>query len=217
MSVAVMPGSYRIGGVVYNLVGTITVPGLGLVAALARFPAAPTAGSGLCRYDILGVDASGAVHVSSGTPAATPVIPGTPAGQDLLGWVLLYPGMTAISLADIGKLFVEPTPTGITVSASLTTMTWAEPVSTITVTINDQNGQPLPGSYTIAPSFVRGNGWISPSTITTSASSSCMFVYTRGQTAEDESPIIQFTLGGLYPLIATLLITLLDSSGNVMM
>ena len=214
--VAVMPGSYRIGGVVYNLAGTITVPWLGPVVALVRFLVAPAAGSGLYRYDILGVDATGAVHVTSGTPAASPAMPAQPAGQDLLGWVLFYPGMTAISLADIGKLFVEPTPTGIAASASLSTMTWAEATSTITFTVNDQNGQPLPGTYTITTAFVRGNGSLAPSTGSI-AGSSCAFTYTRGQIAGDQSPIIVFTLDGLYPLTAQVFITLLDASGNVMM
>jgi hypothetical protein len=217
MAVAILPGSYRIGGVVYNLVGTITVPGLDLVAAPVSLPRQP-----LDRVFTVTIS-SGSMRLAPSTlrgetPAVDPVMPATPAGQDLLGWVLLYPGMTAISLADIGKLFVEPTPTRITAVASLPTMTWAELTSTITVTVLDQNGQPLPGTYTITTGFNLGNGTLTPVSGSVVGGSYCDFTYARVQASGDQSPILTFALqSGYNPLTATIFITFLDASGNVMM
>jgi hypothetical protein len=216
-SVAIMGGTYQIGTAVYTLAASV-LTSLGLVGAIAYLQPPPASGSGLYRYDILSIGATGAITVTTGTPASVPTMPATPANQDLLGCVLMYPGMASITQKDIGKLFSAPVATRITASASLSTMTWSEATSIITVTVLDQNGQALSGTYTIMTSFARGNGAIAPVNGSIAGGSSCVFTYTRGQTSGDESPIIVFTLqSGYNPLTTTLLISLLDASGNVMM
>ena len=88
----------------------------------------------------------------------------------------------------------------------------------ITVTVLDQNGQPLPGTYTITTAFNLGNGTLTPVSGSVVGGSYCAFTYTRGQASTDASPILAFALqSGYNPLTATIFITLLDASGNVMM
>jgi hypothetical protein len=216
-SVAIMAGAYQIGSTVYTLAASVLTV-LGMVGAVAYLEPPPAAGSGLYRYDVLSINAAGAITVTTGTPASIPVMPATPANQDLLGCVLMYPGMASITQKDIGKLFSAPATTRITASASLSTMTWSEATSTITVTVLDQNGQALSGTYTIMTSFARGNGAIAPVNGSIAGGSSCVFTYTRGQASGDQSPILTFALqSGYNPLTATIFITLLDASGNIMM
>jgi hypothetical protein len=88
----------------------------------------------------------------------------------------------------------------------------------ITVSAFDQYGQPLAGTYAIATAFNLGNGTLTPVSGSVVGGSYCDFTYTRGQASGDQSPILAFALqSGYNPLTATIFITLLDASGNVMM
>ncbi|MGD0663013.1 MAG: hypothetical protein ABSD38_33615, partial [Syntrophorhabdales bacterium] len=116
------------------------------------------------------------------------------------------------------KLFVAPAPSSLAAVAAAATLPWGTAATTITVTVNDQNGQPLPGNYTLQAAFTRGNGTVLPSPAVLANNSSVTFTYTRGDVSTDQSPILAFALSG-YPAMApaSLFISLLDGSGNIMM
>jgi hypothetical protein len=219
MAVAVKAGTFRIGGSVYTLPGILTIPGItGQLAATVTCNTAPAGGSGLYRYDIICVGIDAVVDYVAGTAAAAPATPATPAGHLLLGWVLLYPGLTQVRQSDINKLYLAPAPVRIGATASDADLAWGEATSTITVTIYDQNGQALAGSWTIDAAIARGNGGIAPSSGSTGGAASATFTYTRGGADPgDVSPILTFTFTyGALPLTATIFIALRDASGALM-
>jgi hypothetical protein len=219
MAVAVKAGTFRIGGVTYTLAGTLTVPRItGSIAQIITCNAAPAAGSGLYRYDIITVGIDRALHYTAGTPATAPALPATPSAHLLCGWVLLYPGLTEIQQSDINKTYAAPVPVRITAVASDDELAWAETTSTITVTVYDQYSQPLPGTWTIDAVITSGNGTLAPASASTAGANHAHFTYTRGGADPgDVSPWLTFTMSyGGSPSTSRVFIKLLDAGGALM-
>jgi hypothetical protein len=219
LAVAVKSGTFRIGGTTYTLAGTLTIPGItGSIAQIIICNAAPAAGSGLYRYDIITIGTDKALHYTAGTAAATPAMPATPSGHLRCGWVLLYPGLTEIQQSDVHKTYTAPIPIRITAVASDDELAWAETTSTITVTVYDQYSQPLPGIWTIDAEITSGNGTLTPPSASTAGADHAHFTYTRdGNDPGDVSPWLTFTFpyGGL-TLTSRVFIALLDAGGALM-
>lgn len=199
MSVSVSTGTYRIDGITYSLSEftmdlaalemdrlDITMDGSGggvtLDAASATY----------FRYDAIVVGTDGVIEVVKGDDASgEPTMPTTPADHVRIGWVLLYPGMTEITQADINRTYSIPTISELRVVTSDHDLAWGEMTSTITVSVRDQYGRIMSGtSYHITVTFVYGNG-----TITGGGSSSTTSLsYSFGGTST-----ITYTRDGLDP------------------
>jgi hypothetical protein len=130
MAVWVEPGTYRINGITYELVGDdLTMDAasqatmgmdfvMGGTAAVITLNAAPAVNS--FRYDLICVGADGVIDYIAGTPwaypgwalwdkSSTPTKPTLPAGHAMLGdYILVYGGMTAVTNADIGREWTRP-------------------------------------------------------------------------------------------------------------
>ncbi|MDP2362425.1 MAG: hypothetical protein Q8M94_01510 [Ignavibacteria bacterium] len=210
--VAIKDGTYRINGVIYTLPITMSYEGIGEIAALKDCSASPAIANRY-RYDLLSVDDEQNITVTAGTEAITPVMPATPPGEVKLDHVLRYYGQTSIIQADIGKLYVAPALTSLTAVAADNELSWGESSAIITVSCYDQYGALYTGGKVINAAIILGNGTISPASRSGTASS-FTFTYTRGGTAGDISPIIQFS-SPTGPLTA-IFITLLDVDGDPM-
>ena len=212
-TVAVKGGTYRISGALYALAETLTVSGLGSVAAIVDCGAAPST-AGLYRYDLISINAAGTITVTAGTEAATPVMPATPSSQVKLDHVLRYYGQTTIIQADIGKLWTAPVFTTLTAAVDDDELAWAETSTHIHLTCRDQYGALHAGAKTITAAITTGNGSISPAS-GSGSSSAFTFTYTRGGADPgDVSPLLTFS-SPTGPF-TTAFIKLLDASGDLM-
>jgi len=211
-AVAVKGGTYRISGVLYTLANTMFYPGLGDIAALITVSAPPTS-AGLYRYDLLSIDDAGNVTVTEGTEAATPVMPATPTGEVKLDHILRYYGQTSIVQGDVGKLYKTPQLTKLTAVIADNELAWAELSTAITIYAYDQYGALFMGGVLINASFVSGNGTIAPA-VKSGSGGSFSFTYTRGHTAGDISPVIQFMAST--GMVTVAFIMLLDADGKKM-
>ena len=211
--VVVKGGTYRIDGELYTLTESLSFTGIGSVAAIVDCGEAPAA-SGDYRYDLLSVDAAGDVTVTAGDEDTTPVMPDTPADEVKLNHVLRYYGQTKIAQGDIGKIFVAPRLTRLTVTASDEELAWGETTSTLTVYCYDQYDALYAGAKTINAEIISGNGTVAP-TVRTGTATSFSFTYTRGgNDPGDLSPTIQFSSPtGIMTVIP---IRLLDGDGYLM-
>ena len=211
--VAVKGGTYRISGTLYTLAETLTIVGLGSVAAIVDC-GSPPAGAGDFRYDLLSIDTAGAITLTAGTEATTPVMPATATSEVKLDHVLRYYGQTSIIQADIGKLYMAPQLTTLTATVADDELTWAETSTTITITCRDQYGKLYTGSKVVNAAITTGNGTIAPASRSGSASS-FSFTYTRGgNDPGDVSPLITFT-SPTGPF-CTAFIKLFDAAGDLM-
>ena len=207
-SVAVKGGLYRISGVLYTLANTMSIEGLGSIAALVNCSAAPAV-AGTYRYDLLSIDAAGDITVTAGTAATVPVMPMTPASSVKLNHVLRYYGQTSIVQSDIGKIWLAPALATIEAAIADDELAWAELSTTITITCRDQYGQLFTGNKTVSVEFLSGNGTIAP-LLKSGTSSSFVFTYTRGTA----SPMLSFSSSTGAACIA--FIMLLDAGGSIM-
>jgi len=212
-SVAVKGGTYRIGGAIYTLTNTLYYTGIGDIAAIVKL-AVPPATPGKFRYDILVIGIDFAIHVVAGAEAATPVMPTTTASHVLIKHILRYYGQARIAQSDIGRNYTAPVVAQVAVSASDDELAWAELTSTLTVSVYDQYGALYRSNVVVNAAFLTGNGTLAPMAAST-ATGTTTFLYTRGGADPgDQSPIIKFSVPS--GAVGTLLITLLDVSGNVM-
>ena len=228
LTVAVGLGSVRFSGTtstvsVKTLGGTTTLGGvatLGSVAGLITFNAAPAAGT--YRYDLVVIGSDLVFDKVTGTASATPVMPDVPTGHLLCGWVLLAPGCTEITSAEIGGTFTPAVAKQLTLSLSDSDLAWGETTSTITATVKDQFGNAISGSWQIVLSIDSGNGTVSYGSSSSSTSvtanfsgSSAVFTYTRGGADPgDSSPSLTATLTGI--TVAAAYIILRNSGGDIM-
>lgn len=212
-TVAVKGGTYRISGALYTLAETLTVSGLGSVAAIVDCGAAPST-AGMYRYDLLSIDAAGTITVTAGTEAATPVMPATPSSRVKLDHVLRHYGQTTIIQADIGKMWTAPVFTTLAAAVDDDELAWAETSTHIHLTCRDQYGALHTGAKTITVAITTGNGSISPAS-GSGSSSAFTFTYTRdGNDPGDISPLLTFS-SPTGPF-TTAFIKLLDASGDLM-
>jgi len=160
-SVAVKGGTYRISGTIYTLPESLSYPGLGNIAALVDCGDSP-ATAGYYRYDLLSIDASGDITVTSGVESITPELPDTPEDEVKLDHVLRYYGQTNILQADIGKIWIAPQLTSMTAVVADDELAWGETSTAVTLNFYDQYGQLYTGSKTVTAEITTGNGSISP-------------------------------------------------------
>ena len=211
--VAVTSGTYRIDGTIYTLVDSLYYEGLGDIAALVGMPEPPTT-TNYFRYDVLEIGTDGSIHVVEGTEGATPTMPSVTADHVKVDHVLRYEGQTQILQSDVGRNYTSPVVTRIDVSATDDELAWAELTTNVTVTVYDQYDRLYKSSVVITPSFLLGNGTVTPPSKSTS-SGTATFVYTRDQEVTDESPIIKMTVAS--GAFGQVFIALLDESGVQMM
>lgn len=211
-AVAVKGGTYRIGGALYTLAEGMSYPGLGTIAAIVAV-GTPPATAGRYRYDLLSIDTAGAITVTAGTEASTPVMPSTPSGEIKLDHVLRYNGQARIVQSDIGKMWTAPALTTMAAVVTDDELSWAETDTAINVYFFDQYQVAYTGSKLITAEITTGNGTIAPSSRSGSASS-FTFNYERDGEVTDESPVITFS-SPTGPF-CTAFVRLLDSDGNLM-
>jgi len=152
LAVTVAPGTFRIDEITYSLSGLlmdrpdIVMDRLDLVmdsvGASVSFDAASAS---YFRYDAVVVGTDGVAEVVKGSnfAAGSPIDPpAAPADHVRLGWVLIYPNMTAITESDINRLYTDPLPSLLDAVASDGDLAWGENSSTVTLTMRDQYGNP---------------------------------------------------------------------------
>jgi hypothetical protein len=254
MSVVVSAGTYRIDGVAYSLVGIPmgnAMPmgsniGMGGFGALLTIDA-PTAGS-YYRYDLIVAGTDGVAHVVKGANATSnPAMPATPADHVSLGWVLVYPNMTAVTLSDLNRPYTTPAPQAIAISADITILhghSIANPhfddEAVLTVSVLDQyrnlSPKASPG-HAILFWFLSGNGDLVCGTASFDESSGTQTFYTttgelaltytrQGTWTEpsgpyagngEKSPIFQVQTTIIAPVYALLNLSLLDASDGLVL
>lgn len=208
MTVSISTGTYRIGGVTYILgalyLGDATIffgrsdIYFGLSSASVTLDAAS---STRFRYDAIVVGADGVVDVIKGTnTSGEPTIPTTPADHVRIGWVLLYPGMTSVTAADINRTYSAPTISEFRCVVADQDLAWGEMLTTITLSMRDQYGRVVTGTYAATLTLHMGNGTLSYggsssiSALTISFTGSAAVTYTRdGLDPTDYSPTITIT------------------------
>lgn len=181
MSVSVAPGTYRIDEVVYSLVGIPmgnAMPmgsniGMGGAGAMLTLDA-PTSPGSYYRYDIIVAGTDGVAEIVKGSDATSdPVMPATPADHVLIGWILIYPNMTAITQTDLNRLYTDPAPQTISMSVEVESVATNilhghsivndhfDDEAVITVRVLDQYGNLAPKAapgHAILFWFLSGNG-----------------------------------------------------------
>ncbi len=233
MSATVSTGTYRIDGITYVL-GAISMDRTDIEmdrsdiemdrsADVVFFDAASATHF---RYDIVVVGTDGDAHVVKGNNATgEPTMPSVPEDHVMAGWLLIYPGMTEITEADICRVYTEPYLVEMRVVVSDGILEWSELTSTITISIRDQYGRVLSGTYHLTASFLRGNGTLAgggkscspPSSMSIDYDffGSTSLTYTRNRDEDDDSPIFEVSESatGFYNIFK---IDLLDEDGDLM-
>lgn len=169
----VSAGTFRIDGVIYSLIGlemddvTVEMDRLDLEMDGVGSAFTLTAASATYfRYDSICVGADGVVDVVKGSNFAynastIPDPPAAPADHIRLGWVLVYPNMTAVTAADINRTFSYPAPAELRVTVADQELAWAESSTTITVSMRDQYGNYIAHSgagWNVTITWNHGNG-----------------------------------------------------------
>jgi hypothetical protein len=235
MKTTVIPGTVRIGGTTYSLIGMI-MDRTDLVMDRADLimdnvgdeVSFDAASATKFRYDIIVVGTDGDAHVVKGTEAAAdPEFPAVPAGHVQVGWVLIYPNMTEVTAADINKLYLAPVATELRVVIADGDLAWGELTTTITVSMRDQYGNTIAGlgaGYGITIAWTMGNGLLTYGGVSRDESASFSFymtssavvTYTRdGVDPGDSSPLFEIS-DSITGLSRATNIILRDSSGNLM-
>jgi hypothetical protein len=155
MSIKVEPGTYRIAGTYYTLSGDYVLPEtggfllpetggmlLGDIAYIIEIDSPPDI-PGYFRYDAISVGIDGVITYTKGEMSKWPDVPEIPNSHVLLGTILLYYGMTEITISDINQEFYTPVPTYIRAEFSSTDSYNLNDEITITVSILDQNENPI--------------------------------------------------------------------------
>jgi len=221
MIVLVGVGTYRIAGMTYVL-DEIEMNndyyrmgdggGMGQVAGALPVNAAPA--SGYYRYDMITVGIDGVLHYTAGTAATSDPVKPTPAvNHVLVGDHFLIPyGLTKITSKYIGMSWSTPVWSEIVMVIADNQLGPGELTTTITVTVRDQYGNPLPGTgygWYIFLDIMAGNGYVSSAEEGESSTrigghtmsgSGYTFGYRRDGLITDSSPVIKATLEIDYPL-----------------
>jgi len=169
MTAWVYSGTYRIDGIEYSFSGMtmdnadieMDRPDLFIdeVGGSVAFDAAHAT---LFRYDKVVVGADGILDVVKGTNASgEPSMPDTPVDHVMVGWVLICPGMTSVTAADVYREYSSPVLTGFTVTYEDQELSWGDDETYFTVVPYDQYGQVCPGNHTVRLSVQFGTGTFS--------------------------------------------------------
>lgn len=206
MGASVSTGTYRINGITYSLSEItmdlaslemdrldITMDGTG---GSVTFDAASAT---YFRYDSIVVGTDGVVDVIKGNNASgEPTMPTTTADHVRVGWVLIYPGMTEVTQADINRTYSTPTISEFRIVTSDHSLSWGEMSATITLSMRDQYGRVMSYSgYYATLTFTYGNGTLtyggasSTTALSFNFNGSAVVTYTRdGDDPGDFSPLI---------------------------
>jgi len=235
MIVLVTTGTYRISGTEYILdaikmsEGDNFILGMGgtinTIAGAIEIDDAPTTGY---RYDLIVVASDGIIDYVKGTASLTPELPDLPSGHIMLGYILLYTGMTEIRQNDINHELSTALSNYLTINIADNELSWSELTTNVTVYVYDQYGNNILkdgyGWY-ITLEIVQGNGSLTSDEEgegilvgghTGALSNFYTFLYTREQLETDQSVILKATLETNYLILAYGFITLLDESGDIM-
>ncbi len=209
MGASVMPGTYRIDGVTYTLAsltmdrsdvemdrGEIVMGGAGDSVAF------DAASATYFRYDIVAAGTDGDAHVVKGSNAAgEPTMPSTPADHVRLGWVLIYPDMTAVAATDINRLYTTPVASELRVTPDDQDLAWGDTSTDIAVSVRDQYGNRISlggAGYYVTIAWTSGNGTLTQGGVSQDESAPLTFymdqnttvTYTRdGNDPGDVSPV----------------------------
>ncbi len=231
MAVDIAPGSYRLDGLVYEL-GAIEMPRTDLEMPLENMTMGGSAGAVYFdaasayyfRYDIIVAGTDGIAHVVKGTNVTgEPTMPALPADHILINWVLIYPGMTTITQADIGRKYLASRVSELRVEIEDAELELTDLTTYITISMRDQYGNVVfyPG-YFVTIEFTAGNGTLShggsssTSSLTVNFTGTTSITYTRdGNDPGDGSPF--FTITESYSKLSTgCFIKVLNALGNAM-
>lgn len=217
MGVTVAPGTFRIDGITYSLSGLLMDRSdivmdrsdiiMDSVGANVTFDAASAT---YFRYDsvVVGVDGiaevvKGSNFASNASPVPDP--PDAPADHVRLGWVLIYPNMTAVASSDINRLFTAPAAAELRVTVSDQDLAWGETSATITISVRDQYGNTITAGgagYYVTVAWNRGNGTLTQGGVSQDESGPLSFYmsssagvsYVRdGNDPGDESPVFDIS------------------------
>jgi len=187
--------------------------------------AAPSAGS--FRYDAFVVGADGIIDYIKGTASSTPSKPSIPADHILLGEYILVIGGTTLLLDDhIGMEWTAPVASELSIPEQ-SDLAWSTgsdyPERTVTVSVKDQYGWAISGSYSITFTMISGTGQVysadsgyDTSSVTQEFSgSSYGFKYQRDQTeAPNETSPTMIATSSTGLISNMVRIQLLDEDGN---
>lgn len=185
MSVYVSTGAARISGVIDTVpalgmsAGSAFVMGMGLAmgeAAGVFDISAATAGHFRC--DLFSLSSLLAVIKTEGSEfTATESRPILPAGNLLIGDLLVRGGQTLITGTDIALRWSTPVPASITAGCTDNGAAWS-----IVASVKDQYGNPITTAYgwNIAATLASGDGSLSPASGNTGTGNSVTFTYTEG-------------------------------------
>ena len=238
MTAIIEPGTYRIDNTVYTLSGLIMNRTdiemnrfdliMGEVAQTVSFAAAHAT---LFRYDRIVAGIDGLVEVVQGDNFAYTApgsIPDLPADHVSLGWVLIYPNMTAIDQTDINRMFTTPVASQMRIAIEDDELEWTDLTTTLTVSIRDQYGNLITRAgegYSLVLSWIGfGNGTLTVygvdydetgGDVSFYMPDDIVITYTRDQETTDLSP--RFFIYENYTTLAQVAtITLLNESGQPM-
>lgn len=169
MTAWVYSGTYRIDGIEYSFSGMtmdnadieMDRPDLFIdeVGGSVTFDAAHAT---LFRYDKVVIGADGILDVVKGSNySGEPTFPETPVDHVWVGWVLIYPGMTSVTQADINRTYSDPILSSFTIAYEDQELSWGDDETYFDVTALDQYGQEVSGNYTATVSVQFGTGTFS--------------------------------------------------------
>ncbi len=242
MTIRVTDGVYRIDDTLYSFSMPVTgytvmddpAPmtmggglelGWGETVVPVTIPAAPSSGKG--RYDLLSIDSTGVITVTSGTAVSLysePAKPAVPANSVLIGYVFIYGGMTAIPDDAIGVEWEYPFANQIDPSSTMLQgngtyeMAWNAgddtPSSSITLGILNQYDLAHNISREATITQIAGTGDITGGD-TKYCSTSVVFTYERNQLASPEiHPLFRVDFEDYPGLTYVFSIILLDIGGD---
>lgn len=205
MTVSVKTGTYRIAGEYYTLdIYVLPETGgfvlyedggilLGEYAGSVQIDPAPNI-NGYFRYDALSIGTDGIITYTKGEMSKWPEVPDIPNQHVLLGTILLYYGMTEITVHDINREFYEPVPTFIRAELSKTVSYWDDEDWDITITVKilDQYENPIykqGNGFKIKREVEKGTGSYDPYSTyqyTGDSSNEVTWIYTRDPQSVDE-------------------------------
>lgn len=244
MSVSINVGTYRINGIIYELEPMVMdIPEiimdradivLDRTAGAVFFDAAHAT---QFRIDVVSVDASGDFTITKGDYSlADPEIPDTPANEVYLGYVLINPTSTVIESWNINQEWGASSPVSLemvdTSSPSLDDpfyVPWSQEEISWTMTVKDQHGNAISGSYNVRIQFLSseiGNGALTADgktivngqTLNIITTGVINFTYTRHDPPESEdasSPTFTY-LEQNNNIIYIMPVYLLDDEGEIM-
>jgi hypothetical protein len=153
------------------------------------------------RYDCFYVGIDGIITYLKGSEASSnPIKPSLPSDTVLIGdYILLWTGVTEITGQNIGMLWEEPYASDVGISA-IDEFAWNggddTPETNVTVTIYNQYGWAISGSYTLVLSMIMGSGqiysaqtgWHSSEVSQEISGTNYTFIYQRNQVVAETSP-----------------------------